>query len=68
MIKEFAEFKSEDKAIKVYFANGQDISGKIMEISPVFVIVDHGGVKTVIQCHNILYFHEAEKKPDEAGL
>ncbi|MCD6218685.1 hypothetical protein J7L05_12640 [bacterium] len=59
MIKEFAEFKSEDKAIKMYFTNGQDISGKILEISPELVIIDHGGVKTVVQTHHILYFHEA---------
>ena len=59
MIKEFAEFKSEDKAIKVYFSNGQDISGKIMEINPEFVLIDHDGVPTVVQTHHILYFHEA---------
>ncbi len=59
MIKEFAEFKSQDKAIKLYFANGQDISGKILEISPEYVVVDNNGVPTVVQTHNILYFHEA---------
>ena len=54
MIKEFAEFKSQDKAIKLYFANGQDISGKILEISPEYVVVDNNGVPTVVQTHNIL--------------
>lgn len=57
MIKEFAEFKSKDLAIKLYFANGQTIEGKIMEINPEFVLIDHDGNPTVCQSRNILYYH-----------
>ena len=59
MIKEFAEFKSKDMAIKLYFANGQDVTGKILEINPEFVLIDHNGVPTVVPTNNILYFHGA---------
>ena len=59
MIKEFAEFKSAQKAIKIYFANGESIEGMILEISPEGVVIDWNGKRTVVQSSQILYFHEA---------
>ena len=57
MIKEFAEFKSKDLAIRLYFANGQTVEGKIKEINPEFVLIDNDGKLFVCQTCNILYYH-----------
>ena len=57
MIKAFADFKSEDKSVKMYFANGQSIEGKILEISQEHVLIESGDNPTVVQMIHILYFH-----------
>ena len=57
MFKEFAEYKSKDKSVKVYFANGHSIEGKVLETSPEFVVINNDGTPTVIQMTHILYFH-----------
>jgi hypothetical protein len=59
MINEFAEFKSEDKAIRICLGNDIFVTGKIMEINPEYVVINWDGKRTVVQKSGILYFQEA---------
>ena len=59
MLKEFAEFKSADKTIKICVGVDLFITGKILEISPEFVLIDWDGKPTVVQTSQIKFFQEA---------
>lgn len=59
MINVLADFKSQNKTIKICLGADIFITGKINELNPEYVVIDWDGNRTAVQISHILYFQEA---------